>query len=212
MRWAISHGPQLLRPLRFRLRHPLLLLIQLYLYRTLLLLRPRWRRRDILSWILDVIRLRCKSETLQLPKFLQHDQLCEAVITRFISGELHWPGELDRWELREASSAAGIARNAVDHVRVHNGQVSRLPSELLKLSALHDHVRLNIGLDRIRVDTFRMLGEQASNDADGVNAYLGTSGTREYIGVKVTQQEPLLRRVEEVTVLPAVLMPAWGAR
>ena len=62
---------------------------------------------------------------------------------------------------------------------MHNGQVSRLPSELLKFTALLDHVRLNVGLDRIRVDALRMLGEQASNDADGVNAHLGTSRTGE---------------------------------
>jgi hypothetical protein len=63
-----------------------------------------------------------------------------------------------------------------------------------------------------KTHSFRVRCEELRNDLDRVEADLGATGVGEDVAVHVHEEQPLLWRVEEVTVLPPVFVPLRSHR
>ena len=111
----------------------------------------------------------------QLPQLFQNDQFRKAVVTWIFTTESHGLRQFETGELPEANSATGVPRNTMNHVRVHDREVTRLPCEFLKLATLPDHIGFDVGVDRVRMNAFRMPCQQARDNTDGVNTHLRPS-------------------------------------
>ena len=123
--------------------------------------------------------------------------------------EPHRLGQIDRRVRDDADQAPRILRRRVEHERMEQEHVPRLPRRLLELAALA-HERAEVELRG--QDALRPIREEPGDDGDRVGGDVGRPALVLDVRPVDEDEQPLLGRVEEVPEKVAVLVPPGRLR